>query len=71
MEELIAYYPWLSLEVEAPAPSAPSVAESALPPGVPRAMGDYRPRERVIRIRERRSARRESGYSLHVHLHAA
>jgi hypothetical protein len=77
MEELIAYYPWLSLEDEAPAPSSPPAAErvaqasSGLSQGAPRMMGDYRPRERVIRIRERRSARRESGYSLHVHLFAA
>jgi hypothetical protein len=34
-------------------------------------MGDYRPRERVVRFRERRASRRESGYSLHVHLFAA
>jgi hypothetical protein len=79
MEELIAYYPWLSLEVDAPAPAAPSAAKSAsqsqassaLPFGAPRMMGDYRPRERAIRLRERRSSRRESGYSLRVHLYAA
>jgi hypothetical protein len=77
MEELIAYYPWLSLEVEAPAPIAPHAekdapqASSSLPLGAPRAMGDYRPRERVMRFRERRASRRESGYSLHVHLFAA
>jgi hypothetical protein len=77
MEELIAYYPWLSLEVDAPAPSAAPAARSAsqasstLPLGAPRMMGDYRPRDRVIRLRERRSSRRESGYSLHVHLFAA
>jgi hypothetical protein len=77
MEELIAYYPWLSLEDETPAPSKPrhetgDAADSgSLPQGAPRMMGDYRPRERVIRFRGRRSSRRESGYSLHVHLFAA
>ena len=41
MEELIAYYPWLSLEVEAPAPAAPRAekdapqASSSLPRGLP------------------------------------
>jgi hypothetical protein len=77
MEELIAYYPWLSLGDETAATSNPPAAENAarafgrLPEGAPRMMGDYRPRERVIRLRERRNSRRESGYSLHVHLHAA
>ncbi|HEX2514928.1 MAG TPA: hypothetical protein VH257_09515 [Chloroflexota bacterium] len=77
MEELIAYYPWLSLEVEAPATAAPLAdkdapqASSSLPLGAARMMGDYRPRERVVRFRERRASRRESGYSLHVHLFAA
>jgi hypothetical protein len=77
MEELIAYYPWLSLEVEAPAVATPHAEEDApqaprsLPLEATRMMGDYRPRERVVRLRERRASRRESGYSLHVHLFAA
>ena len=60
MEELIAYYPWLSLEVKPPPLLRPPAAENAPRPpapaeGAPRMMGDYRPRERVIRLRERRS----------------
>ena len=73
MEELIAYYPWLSLEVEAPAPARQS--REGRPAGFERLPGA--PRISTTGPASASSAsgsaaaRRESGYSLHVHLFSA